>query len=155
MFLLNKKEEAMFSKQGLRNALKIFLILSLLSLVFAAQLKLLCKFNGVQIPYNLKHNNEVFEKGIYTLEAVKDKTAPRYFLRIKKGNRVLCIIQGEQLQYDSHGWDKTRDPNIPDKCTLKMGKNSEEQVIYFTVETGKKNRMASYQKLRFKMAYEQ
>lgn len=145
----------MFSKPGVRNVLKIFLILSLLSPVFAAQLKLICKFNGVEIPFNMKYNDEVFEKGKYNLEAVRDKTSPKYFLRIKKGSRILCMIQGEQLQYDSRGWDKTKDPNIPDKCTLKMGKNSEEQVIYFTVETGKKNRMEPYQKLRFKMEYEE
>lgn len=145
----------MFYKHSFRNALKIFLIFSLVSPVFAAQLKLLCKFNGVQMPYNLKHYDEVFEKGKYNLEALKDKTSPRYFLRIKKGSRVLCMIQGEQLQYDSRGWDKTKDPNIPDKCTLKIGKNSEEQVISFTVETGKKNQMEPYQKLRFKMEYEE
>jgi hypothetical protein len=155
MSFLNKKEEGMFFKQDFRKALKIFLILSLLSPVFAAQLKLLCKFNGLQIPYNLKYGDKVFEKGEYNLEAVKDKSAPRYFLRIKKGSRVLCMTQGEQLQYDSRGWDKTKDPNIPDKCTLKMGKNSEEQMIYLTVETGKKNQMEPYQKLRFKMEYEE
>jgi hypothetical protein len=89
----------MFFKQGFRKALKIFLILSLLSPVFAAQLKLLCKFNGLQIPYSLKFGDKVFEKGTYNLEAVKDKTAPNYFLRIKKDSRVLCLIQGKQLQF--------------------------------------------------------
>ena len=141
----------MFSKQGFRNFLKIVLILSLSSLVFTAGLKLLCKFTGVELPYRLKYKDVVFEKGKYNLEGLKDPNAPRYFLRIKKGRKVLCLIQGEQLQYENG----MRDPSIPDKCTLKMKKNLEEKVIYFTIETGKKNRMGPYQKLRFKMEYEE
>jgi hypothetical protein len=155
MSFLNKQEEGMFFKQGFRNALKIFLILSLLSPVFAAQLKLLCKFNGLQIPYNLKFGGKVLEKGTYNLEAVKDKTAPRYFLRIKKGNKVLCLIQGEQLKYADRSWYMRIDPTIPDKCTLKMNRNIEEKVVYIMIETGKKNRMGPYQKLRFKIEYEE
>jgi hypothetical protein len=145
----------MFSKQGLRNFLKIFLVLSLSSLVFTGQLKLLCKFIGVELPYRLKYKDVVFEKGKYNLEAVKDRNAPRYYLRIKKGRKVLCLLRGEQLAYTSHGMGKVHDPNIPDKPTLKIKKNLEEKVIYFTVETGKKNRMAPYQKLRFKLEYEE
>lgn len=145
----------MFSKQGLRNFLKIFLVLSLSSLVFTGQLKLLCKFIGVELPYRLKYKDVVFEKGKYNLEAVKDRNAPSYYLKIKKGRKVLCLIRGEQLAYTSHGMAKPHDPNIPDKPTLKIKKNLEEKVIYFTIETGKKNRMAPYQKLRFKMEYEE
>jgi len=145
----------MFSKQGFRNFLKIFLVLSLSSPVFTAQLKELCKFKGVVLPYRLKYKDVVYEKGKYDLYALKDRTAPRYYLRIKKGSKVLCLIRGEQLAYKSYGMAKTKDPSIPDKCTLKMKKNLEEKVIYFTIETGKKNRMGPYQKLRFKMEYEE
>jgi hypothetical protein len=145
----------MFSKQGLRNFLKIFLVLTLSSLVFTGQLKLLCKFIGVELPYRLKYKDVVFEKGKYNLEAVKDRNAPSYYLKIKKGRKVLWLIRGEQLAYTSHGMAKMTDPNIPDKPTLKIKKNLEEKVIYFIVETGKKNRMAPYQKLKFKLEYEE
>ncbi len=145
----------MFFKQGFRNALKIFLILSLFNPVFAAQLKLLCKFNGVEISYNLKYGDKVFEKGEYNLEVVKDRRAPRYFLRIKKGSKVLCLIQGEQLKYKDRSWHMRIDPNIPDKCTLKMNNNIEEKVVYIMIETGKKNRMGPYQKLSFRIEYEE
>jgi hypothetical protein len=104
------------------------------------------------------YKDAVLEKGKYDLEALKQEnpTAPMYYLRIKKRGKVLCLLQGERLEYKVRGAEHMRDTSIPDKCTMNMKKNHEENVFYFIVETGKKNRMSRIPlKLRFKMEYEE
>jgi hypothetical protein len=123
--------------------------------VSSTQLKLLCKFKGVQIPYTLKYRNSVLEKGKYDLEAVKKATATDYYLRIKKGGKVIDLILGEQWDYQTRGTYVMRDPEIPDKPTMKMRKNSAEKTFTIIVETGKKNRTAPFARLRFIFEYEE
>jgi hypothetical protein len=118
-------------------------------------MKLLCKFRGVTLPYTLKYKNKVLEKGKYDLEAVKRPTATDYYLRIKKRGKVLDLILGEQWDYQTRGTALMVDPNIPDKPTLNMSKNSAEKTFTIIVETGKKNRFAPFARLRFKFEYEE
>lgn len=135
--------------------MSIFLILLLSSPVLTSQLKLLCKFKGVALPYRLKYQDEVLEKGRYDLEAVKKTTSTDYYLRIKKGRKILFLIRGEQWDYQTRGTYLMRDPSIPDKPTMKMKKNLEEKVFYITIETGRKNRIVPFARLRFKFEYEE
>lgn len=135
--------------------MSIFLILLLSSPVLTSQLKLLCKFRGVALPYRLKYQDEVLEKGRYDLEAVKKTTSTDYYLRIKKGGKILFLIRGEQWDYQTRGTYLMRDPSIPDKPTMKMKKNLEEKVFYITIETGRKNRIVPFARLRFKFEYEE
>ena len=135
--------------------MSIFLILLLSSPVLTSQLKLLCKFKGVALPYRLKYQDEVLEKGRYDLEAVKKTTSTDYYLRIKKGGKILFLIRGEQWDYQTRGTYLMRDPSIPDKPTMKMKKNLEEKVFYITIETGRKNRIVPFARLRFKFEYEE
>lgn len=145
----------MFFKQVFRSFMSIFLILLLSSPVLTSQLKLLCKFKGVALPYRLKYQDEVLEKGRYDLEAVKKTTSTDYYLRIKKGRKILFLIRGEQWDYQTRGTYLMRDPSIPDKPTMKMKKNLEEKVFYITIETGRKNRIVPFARLRFKFEYEE
>jgi hypothetical protein len=137
--------------------LVIFLILQISSPVLAAQLKELCKFKGVEIPFKLKYEDTVLKRDKYNLEALllKSPSLSKYYLRIKKGSKVLCRIEGEQWIYVTQGTYMMRDPDIPDKPTMKMRKNSKDKLITFIIETGKKNRMAPFLRLRFKIAYEE
>lgn len=145
----------MIHKQASRVFASVLLVLFLYSPALSSQLKLLCKFSGVNLPYALKYQNMILEKGKYDLEAVKKPTSTDYFLRIKKGGKVLELIQGEQWDYETRGMALMGDPDIPDKCTMKMRKNSEEKVFTIIVETGKKNRAAPFARLRFKFEYEE
>jgi hypothetical protein len=155
IFCSVKKEGALFFKQVLRSFMGIFLVLILSSPVLTSQLKLLCKFKGVALPYTLKYQGKVLEKGKYDLEAVKKATSTDYYLRIKKRGKVLDLIQGEQWDYQTRGTYLMRDPSIPDEPTLKMKKNLEEKVFYITIETGRKNRIVPFARLRFKFGYEE
>ena len=143
----------MQSKRDLCNLLGVSLILLLAYPVFA-QLIDIAKFKGVEIPFRLKLEDIVIEKGIYNLETLKNPTTPSCYLRIKKGTKILCIIEGERLQYEAYGMSKMTDPSIPQKPRLKMKRSAEEKVVYFTVETGRDS-LFPYLWLRFKLDYEE
>ena len=143
----------MSNRRVLGNVLGIFLILLLASPIFA-QLIDIGKFKEVEIPFRLKFQDIVIEKGSYNLEALKNRNTPSCYLRIKKGTKILCLIEGERLDYEAYGMSKMTDPNIPQKPRLKMKRNTEEKVVYFMVETGRGSRFP-YLWLRFKLAYEE
>lgn len=92
-------------------------------------------FKGVQIPCRLSYNDKIVEKGTYDLEFLKDRDSPTCYLRIKKGGKVLCLIDGERRVYPSGGG--MFDPNIPDKPTLKMKRDDQNKLLIFDFETGK------------------
>jgi len=143
----------MLSHRVMGNVLVVFLILLLASPIFA-QLIDIGKFKGVEIPFRLKFQDVVLEKGSYNLEALKNRNTPSCYLRIKKGTKILCLIEGERLEYEDHGMSKMTDPNIPQKPRLKMKRNAEDKVVYFTVETGRES-LSPYLWLRFKLDYEE
>jgi hypothetical protein len=142
----------MFSKKACKRFFTVILVL-LLACPILAQFIDLGKFKGVEIPFRLKFRDTVLEKGTYDLEALKNRSSPMCYLRIKKDRKVLCLIEGERLDYEVSGAAKMSDPTIPDKLTLKMKKDPKEKIFYFFVETGKSARFA-FLKLKFKMDYE-
>jgi hypothetical protein len=143
----------MSSHRAMGSILGVFFILLLASPIFA-QLIDIGKFKGVEIPFRLKSGDIVIEKGIYNLEILKNPDTPSCYLRIKKGTKVLCLIEGERLEYEVYGMAKMTDPNIPQKPRLKMKRNVEEKVVYFTAETGRDS-LFPYLWLRFKLDYEE
>lgn len=144
----------MIQKHMARLFLKVFCFTFLSPPAFA-QLIDLCKFKSVAVPYQLKYRGCVIEKGTYDLESLKNPSTPMCYLRFKKGKEVICLVEGERLDYEVHGMDRMRDASIPDQCTLKMRKNPEKKVFIFIVETGRKNAMFPFLKLRFTMEYEE
>jgi len=110
------------------------------------------KFKGVQIPCRLKCDDTIIEKGTFDLEFLKNQTTPACYLKIKKGNKVLCLIEGERRDYTSGGG--MLDPNIPDKPTLKMKKDTQNRLFIFEYETGKFG-LFPYLLLRFKVKIEE
>jgi len=137
----------MYFKKAFEKLFIVFLFLLLASPTLA-QLRVVCIFKGVEIPSKLKVKDTVLEKSKYDLEVVKNPNMPVFYLRVKKDKKVLCLIEGERLSYDPYDL-----PNIPDKATLKIKKNTEEGVFFFIVETGRISRFR-FCKLRFKMHYE-
>lgn len=142
----------MFSKKACKKLFPVILVLILVCPILAQFIDL-GKFKGVEIPFRLKFRDTVLEKGTYDLEALKNRSTPSCYLRIKKDRKILCLIEGERLDYEVSGAAKMSDPSIPDKLTLKMKKDPKEKIFYFFVETGKSARFA-FLKLKFKMDYE-
>lgn len=142
----------MLSKKAFEKVFTVILALLLACPAFAQYIDL-GKFKGVEIHSRLRSQDTVVEKGTYDIEALKNRTSPMCYLRIKKGKEILCFIEGERLDYELIGAQKMSDPSIPDKPTLKMKKDPKEKIFYFFVETGKSARFP-FLKLRFKMNYE-
>jgi hypothetical protein len=143
----------MQAKETRRRFVGVMMILGLAAPA-AAQLVDLAKFKGVQIPYTMKFEDKVFEKGKYDLEALKDRNNPTYFLRFKKSGKVICMVEGEQLTVESRGMSRMSDKDIPDNPRLKMKKNATEKKLIFTVETGRRSQFP-FQMLQFKLEYEE
>ena len=120
----------------------------------AAQMIDIGKFKKVAIPYTLKHGDTVMTKGLYDLEALKNRSTPSCYLRFKKDNKVILLMEGERLAEEVRAGARLTDPSIPDTPTLKMKKDEEEKLIIFTVRTGRRSRFP-YIVLRFKLEYEE
>ncbi len=120
----------------------------------AAQFIDIAKFKGVQIPYTMKFEDKVLEKGKYDLETLKDRNNPTYYLRFKKSGKVICTVEGEQLTVESRGMSRMSDKDIPDNPRLKMKKNTAEKILMITVETGRRSQFP-FQLLQFKLEYEE
>jgi len=119
----------------------------------AAQLIEIVKFKGVEIPYTLKFEDRILEKGPYDLDTLKNPTTPSCYLRFKKKGTIICLVEGERLDYRDQEVTQTGDSAIPQKPRLKMKRNTAEKVFIFTVETGLQSKFPSLW-LRFKLEYE-
>jgi hypothetical protein len=143
----------MQGKKTRRRFIGVLLVLGLAATA-GAELIDIGQFKGVQIPYALKFEGKVLDKGLYDLTAVKDRNNPLYYLRFKKRGKVICMVEGEQLTVDARGGSRMSDEDIPDNPRLKMKKNTAEKLLIFTVETGRRSQFP-FQMLQFKLEYEE
>ena len=121
-----------------------------------AQMKKICIFKGVEISFNLKHDDSIIEKGKYDFEFLKHQTQVSFYLRIKKKRKAVCLIQGEELAYKSSGYyERSEDPNIPEQAKLRFLKNPKKGIVDILFESGKRAIAYPYVKLRFRMEYEE
>jgi len=114
------------------------------------------KFRGVNIPYTLKHNDVVIEKGKYDLEVTMPATTGIriFYLRILKKKEALCIIEARKMHYKTEVVSELhKDPNIPDKPQLTMRKVKALKKIYIYFESGKNSPNYPFEKLRFEIDY--
>jgi hypothetical protein len=118
------------------------------------QMTLISKFQKVNIPVNLILDNVTIEAGVYDLEILIQNETQVFFLRIIKGSKNLAVVRGERLEYKTKAMESFADPNIPEKATLKMTRNTEEKILSLQFESGKKASFYPFLKLRFKMKYE-
>lgn len=124
------------------------LFISVLFLPALAQWEDVTSFKDVQVPFDLKYEDTIIKKGKYEVEVLKHTGQIAYYLRIKKGSKGLCLVNGEYLQYR----DETE---IPEKPTLRMRRNPEEKMLYIIIETGTITWQYPKVKVRFKMEYEE
>ena len=133
-----------------------FLVIFLVS-PLKSQMISICKFEGVNIPYNLKHDDATIEKGKYDIEIfISDvRSGKLFYLRINKEKKSLCMLTGEELEYDkTMPKELLSDPNIPDDPILRMKRHPITKMFYFIYESGKKNWMYPLRKMRFKIQSE-
>jgi hypothetical protein len=138
---------------------KILLIL-LLSIFVAllvspsiAQWERVYYFKDVNVPFNLVHEDQIFKKGKYDFEILKDFRQALYYMRIKKKNKRLCNILGEYLLYKNRL--EIDHPEVPDKPKFGMRRNPVTKDVIIIFESGRKYTKYPFVKIRFKMKYEE
>ena len=112
------------------------------------------KFKGVAIPFNLKYEDTIFKKGKYDFEILIHHKQQVFYLRILKKGKGLCLMSGERLKYKSYGFEKMKDPKIPDQPTLRIKKHPTGKIVNIIFESGKKTAIYPFEKIRFKLEYE-
>lgn len=135
--------------------LGIFLIIILFSPA-KATMKKLGEFKGVIIPFNLKHEDSIVEKGKYDFQFFK--LDGDFLLRIIKKGKPACLIPGgKRLDYETQGLIALleADPEIPEKPKLNIKRNPALKIAYIIFESGKKNVIYPFLKIRFEMEYEE
>ncbi len=115
-----------------------------------AQMETVCRFRGVTIPYDLKHEDSVIEKGKYDFELLRHSAQTAFYLRIKRKRDQILLVIGEQLRYAS-----SDEKEIPAKPRMKMRKNSAEKMLYIIIESGTITIKYPAIKVRFKLEYEE
>ncbi len=139
------------------NSLRLILIMLLLYPVHA-QLHSLFEFEDVNIPYDLKYKDLIIKSGKYNLEFLKHGPNQVFYLKIKKGNKTICLVAGgERVRYKNQGSLDllSKDPDIPDDCKLNIKRSPALKIAYVIFETGKRAMVYPYYKIRFKIEYEQ
>jgi len=147
----------MIIKRSLATFLSILLILFLSSPSFA-QIQELHEFEGVKIPWTLKYEDVVIEKGKCDLIFLRHGTfTALFYLRIKKKGKTICLIpKGERVRYNNQGnlVALQNDPEIPKNAKLQIKRNPALKIVYIIFETGKHTQICPFHKIRFKLKYE-
>jgi len=147
----------MIIKRNLATFLSILLILFLSSPSFAQILEL-HEFKGVKIPWTLKYEDVVIEKGKCDLIFLRHGTGIRlFYVKIKKRGKTICLIpKGERVRYKNQGnlVALQNDPEIPKNAKLQIKRNPALKIVYIIFETGKHTQICPFHKIRFKLKYE-
>jgi hypothetical protein len=122
-----------------------------------AQMQSLAEFEDVNIPFDLKYKDLIIKGGKYNLEFFKHGVNQVFYLKIKKGNKTICLIpEGERVKYKGQGNINLLmdNPDIPSDSRLSIKRNPALKIAYIIFETGKRANVYPFYKLRFKVEYE-
>jgi hypothetical protein len=144
---------------GLRKAFAICLLMLALTLLFAdlvmAQMDAVNRFKRVNIPISLKTKDKILGKGVYDLEFLRTASPVLYYLKIRQKGKVLYLLQGKEWPYGGGiVSDIAEDPNIPDKPTLKMTRNTTEKLFIIIFESGRLTTKYPMIRAKFEFQYE-
>jgi hypothetical protein len=123
-----------------------------------AQLQELHEFKGVEIPWTLKYEDVVIEKGKCDLTFLRHGSSTNlFYLKIKKkGKKSFLIPNGERVRYKDQGnlLALQNDPEIPKDAKLQIKRNPVVKIVYIIFESGKKALICPLHKVRFKLKSE-
>ena len=143
----------MSQKRILVYVLRIFLILIILCPAIA-QMKKIHKFKKVEVPFNLIHEDSVFEKGKYDFEILANRSLQTFHLSIIKKGKKLCLLPGKVLRDKPPGARGEEMEDVPDDPTLKMQRIPAKKILYIIFETGQLANVFPCFKIRFQLKYE-
>ncbi len=137
--------------------LLIVFAITLLVLPVAAELRSVHRFTKVAIPFSMKHEDAILEKGTYDFEICADRTLSLWILRIIKKGKILCGLPGEVLWDRAPGELGQKMAGVPDEPTLRVKRIPEEKMAHITFENAGIESGAEifpYYIVRFKIDYE-
>jgi len=141
----------MFMKILFKNVFLVFLLTLCSSQAFP-QLQELAEFKDVNLPFALKSENVLLEKGKYDFVLLKN--LPNLFLlKIKKQGKTVGLISGgEKINYPAQGDISLlqNSPDIPKFGKLTIKREPGLKIAYIIVETGKQATACPFHKIRFK-----
>lgn len=137
--------------------LLIVFAITLLVLPVAAELRSVHRFAKVAIPFSMKHEDAILEKGTYDFEICADRTLNLWALRIIKKGKILCSLSGEVLRDRPPGEKGAKMATVPDEPTLRVKRIPQEKMAHITFENAGIESGAEifpYYIVRFKIGYE-
>lgn len=154
---MRKKEKIMFSSRKVIWLLIIFTIVFLV-LPVPADFRTVHMFKKVAIPFDMKYDDAILEKGTFDFEICADRTLNLWTLRIIKKGKILCSLPGDVLRDRPPGAHGEKMAGVPDEPTLKVKRIPKEKMAHITfenagIETG--TSLFPYYVVRFKISYEQ
>jgi len=143
----------MVSKKTLIKLLIMTLIVLLGNPAMAA-LKKVKKFENVNIPYDLKHDDVTIEKGEYDIEIWAYREVQQWSLKIIDSRDTLCILQGNILRDECPGARGEKMEDIPEEATLKMSRIPAIKTLNFIFEAGSQTSFYTCYKVKYPIQYE-
>ena len=129
----------------------VFLVLALAAASAFANLNVpkmdsIYRFRGIKVPMNLKIKDVIVESGSFDLEFLKAADSEDLYLKLFKKGDVLDVIKGEEWAYSG-----TED--VSGKPTLKMARDTGNNMLILTFESGKDHRIFPLVRAKFSIPY--
>ncbi|MCX6561000.1 MAG: hypothetical protein NTZ26_10890 [Candidatus Aminicenantes bacterium] len=104
------------------------------------------RFRGIKIPMNLKIKDVIVESGTFDLEFLKAADSEDLYLKLFKKGDVLDVIKGEE-------WAYSNTEAVSGKPTLKMARDTGNNTLILTFESGKDHRIFPLIRAKFSIPY--
>jgi len=136
-----------------QNLLAVFLVFLIFSQA-GADWRTVQKFKKVDVPFDMKHEDLVMEKGQFDFEILCERSLNIFQLKIYKKGKSLCAITGKVLRDKLPGARGEEMEEVPDEPTLQMKRIPVKKAVYIIFETGKQTEMFPGFVIRFELEYE-
>lgn len=143
----------MFTKKIFFNLLAVFLVFLLFSQA-GADWRSIQKFKKVDVPFDMKYEDLIMEKGQFDFEILSERSLNIFQLKIYKKGKSLCGITGKVLRDGLPGTRGEEMEEVPDEPTLQMKRIPVKKALYIIFETGKLTEIFPGFVIQFELGYE-
>ncbi len=142
----------MTAKKILLSLLTVFFVFLIFSQALA-DWRTVQKFKGVNVPFDMKHEDLIMEKGKFDFEILSERSLNIFQLKIYKKGKSLCGITGNVLRDGLPGARGEKMEEVPDEPTLQMKRIPVKKALYIIFETGKLTELFPGFVIRFELEY--
>lgn len=141
----------------LKKGIWLFLVFTIMYSVLpvSADFRTVHKFKKVAIPFDMKYEDALLEKGTYDFEICADRSLSLWNLRVIKKGKIFCALAGDVLRDQAPGARGENMAEVPDEPTLKIRRIPEEKMAHIIFENSGSAHLFPYYVVRFNISYEQ